>query len=227
MYYVALFEHSEHGNVLSDEKEARDDGVAVFQAIVKAKNIDSAEKKFREMLLHLHSDSDIFYDVEQIYLHSIAEINSFPDHAVPLQWISFRLFGNSHSSLSITLHDGIRFYGFASDDEGERCDSIKPFVDFEKEKRPEDPLYKSFLRRKNRGEELSLADLSDGDLYTLFVIEDHLNSEIASLFNANPSTVASKRRRIGATMDAAVEHKMLNDPEFIEVATKLMEEIDE
>lgn len=54
MYYVALFEHSEYGNVLSDEKEARDDGLAVFQAIVKAKDISSAEKKFREMLLRLH-----------------------------------------------------------------------------------------------------------------------------------------------------------------------------
>ena len=47
MYYVALFEHTEYGNALSDEKEARDDGVAIFQAIVKAKDIDTAEKKRR------------------------------------------------------------------------------------------------------------------------------------------------------------------------------------
>ena len=217
MYYVALFEHTEYGNALSDEKEARDDGVAIFQAIVKAKDIDTAEKKFREMLLQLRNNSDIFYDVDEIFLHSIAEIGSFPNHAIPLQWISFRLFGSNHASLSTIL----------SDENDDQPDLVKPFIDFEKERRPNDPLYKSLLRRKNRGEELSLADLSDGDLYTLFVIEDHLNSEIASLFNANPSTVASRRKRIGATMDEAVEHKMLNDPDFIEYATKLIENINE
>ena len=47
------------------------------------------------------------------------------------------------------------------------------------------------------------------------------------MFNANPSTVASRRKRIGATMDEAVEHKMLNDPDFIEYATKLIENINE
>lgn len=231
MYYVALFEHSEYGNVLSDEKEARDDGLAIFQAIVKAKDILSAEKKFRDMLVRLHDHSEIFYDVEEIYLLSIAEMNSFPDHAVPLQWMSVRLFGNNHSSLSTILYDEsrehINTYDFEDDEEGEWGDSVKPFIDFKKEKRPDDPLYKSFLRRKNRGEELSLADLSDGDLYTLFVIEDHLNSEIASLFNANPSTIASKRRRIGATMGEAVERDMLNNPEFMEFASKLMDEIQE
>ena len=92
MYYVALFEYSEHGNALSDEKEARDDGLAIFQAIVKAKDISSAEKKFREMLLRLHNESEIFYDVEEIYLQSIAEMNAIPDHATPLQWMSVRLF---------------------------------------------------------------------------------------------------------------------------------------
>ena len=30
MYYVALFEHTEYGNALSDEKEARDDGTTGF-----------------------------------------------------------------------------------------------------------------------------------------------------------------------------------------------------
>lgn len=229
MYYVALFEYSEHGNALSDEKEARDDGLAIFQAIVKAKDISSAEKKFREMLLRLHNESEIFYDVEEIYLQSIAEMKSIPDHATPLQWMSVRLFGNNHSSLSTILYDETRgnidFYDFEDDDEDEKCGLVKPFVDFEKEKQPDDPLYKSFLRRKNRGEELSLADLSDGDLYTLFVIEDHLNSEIASLFNANPSTIASKRRRIGATMDEAVERNMLGNPEFMGLAAKLMDRI--
>ena len=231
MYYVALFEHTEYGNALSDEKEARDDGVAIFQAIVKAKDIDTAEKKFREMLLQLRNNSDIFYDVDEIFLHSIAEIGSFPNHAIPLQWISFRLFGSNHASLSTILSDEnnscINYYDFESDEDDDQPDLVKPFIDFEKERRPNDPLYKSLLRRKNRGEELSLADLSDGDLYTLFVIEDHLNSEIASLFNANPSTVASRRKRIGATMDEAVEHKMLNDPDFIEYATKLIDNINE
>ena len=231
MYYVALFEHSEYGNVSSDEKEARDDGLAIFQAIVKAKDISSAEKKFREMLLRLHDDSEIFYDVGEIYLLSIAEMNSFPDHAVPLQWMSVRLFGNSHSSLSTILYDPgrerINSYDFDDDENDEGDDSAKPFVDFKREKRPDDPLYKSFLRRKNRGEELSLADLSDGDLYTLFVIEDHLNGEIASLFNANPSTIASRRRRIGATMGEAVERDMLNNPDFMKLATKLIDRIQE
>lgn len=229
MYYVALFEHSEYGNVLSDEKEAHDDGLAVFQAIVKAKDISSAKKKFREMLLRLHNDSEIFYDVEEIHLQSIAEMSSFPDHAIPLQWMSVRLFGNNHSSVSTTLYDEsrehINSYGFEDNEDGEWDDSVKPFIDFEKERRPDDPLYKSFLRRKNRGEELSLADLSDGDLYTLFVIEDHLNSEIASLFNANPSTIASRRKRIGATMSEIVERNMLNDADFMEYATKLMDGI--
>ena len=171
------------------------------------------------MLLQLRNNSDIFYDVDEIFLHSIAEIGSFPNHAIPLQWISFRLFGSNHASLSTILSDEnnscINYYDFESDEDDDQPDLVKPFIDFEKERRPNDPLYKS------------LADLSDGDLYTLFVIEDHLNSEIASLFNANPSTVASRRKRIGATMDEAVEHKMLNDPDFIEYATKLIENINE
>ena len=152
MYYVALFEHTEYGNALSDEKEARDDGVAIFQAIVKAKDIDTAEKKFREMLLQLRNNSDIFYDVDEIFLHSIAEIGSFPNHAIPLQW-TFAFSGTIHASLSTILSDEnnscINYYDFESDEDDDQPDLVKPFIDLRKKDDPTTPLYKKLIATKN------------------------------------------------------------------------------
>lgn len=182
------------------------------------------------MLIELRKSSDILFDANDIYLHSIAEVASFPNYATPLQWISFRPFGGEYSSISTILTSEkvpIAFYGFASDDSEHEIDDenkeSKPFVDFSQEGLPDDPLYKSFLRRKNRGEELSLDDLSDGDLFTLFVIERHLNKEVSELFNAKPSTVASRRRRAGATMKEIAERELLNDLDFMDTAMRLLD----
>lgn len=229
MDYIALFEYTEYGDVRAENQEARSEGRALFQAVVSAQNADDAESKFRDLLIQLHKESEIFFDVTEIFLHSFAELNTFPHQATPLQWISFRPFGDKSSSISTILTNDktpINFYGFAASPETENDDEAtyaEPFIVFADERRPECPLYKSLLRRKERGEKLIFKELSDGDLYTLFVIEDLLNKQIADLFDVNPSTVTSRRKKVDATMDEVVMHSLLNDQSFIDKMTRLME----
>ena len=104
------------------------------------------------MLLQLRNNSDIFYDVDEIFLHSIAEIGSFPNHAIPLQWISFRLFGSNHASLSTILSDEnnscINYYDFESDEDDDQPDLVKPFIEFRERKTTQRPFVQKLIATK-------------------------------------------------------------------------------
>lgn len=68
-------------------------------------------------------------------------------------------------------------------------------------------LYKRFLKRKQKGESLSLEDLSETDLKILFIDEKKSDKMIATLFEVNDSKIISLRQKYGIT----IKNSLIND----------------
>lgn len=217
MLYVGMFECSETGDPLAEDEEAREKGLTLFECIVEAPNIENAEKKFKALFRKLKKENETFYDVNDIDLNSLVEFAKPPKEAILTQWCSVRKFGKSFATISTALlgseFQHVEVFGMDSDDENNEDEP--PFISFDEEEGERNPLYKDLLRRKQRGEELNFDDLSDGDLYQLYVIEGCINSEIADLFDIEPEKVAYRRRKIGATFDEKVGVAMADDPRVL------------
>lgn len=68
-------------------------------------------------------------------------------------------------------------------------------------------LYKHFLKRKQKGESLSLEDLSETDLEILFIDEKNSDKMIAALFEVKDSKIISLRQKYGIT----IKNSLIND----------------
>ena len=76
-------------------------------------------------------------------------------------------------------------------------------------------LYDALLKRKQKGEILNYNDLTDDDMYTLFVTEGCLNRQIAELYSISLSKVSALRKKSGVSLYQAVNEKAINDPELL------------
>lgn len=76
-------------------------------------------------------------------------------------------------------------------------------------------LYDSLLERKRQGEQLDYNDLTDDDMYTLFVSEGCLNRQIAELYGIPHGKVSALRKKAGVGFYRAVNEKAINDPDLL------------
>lgn len=58
-------------------------------------------------------------------------------------------------------------------------------------------LYENLLKQKEQGNTISLRDLGYDELYTLWIVENIYDRQIADLCNCLQKSVANKRCRLG------------------------------
>lgn len=191
MLYIAFVSHSDR--VVKDDSP-HEEWPAFLQVALEAFSLEDALDKLRRKLVRLHDEDELFYDVYEFYLDELVEIGKLgPDPAL-FRWMSVQPFGDGLATLT-RLDDG---------EEGVRCmtfsegDSQEPFLDIRRDRRVSRPLLKEFRRQKERGVLPSFDELTDGDLYALYVLDGCIDGEIADLFEVKRSRVTYRRRKVGA-----------------------------
>ena len=202
MLYFAMFDYIEKTPEVATE-DGPDENPAFFTAVVEAPNPDAAAERFRDLIIRMYDGTDLLLDAGEIYLSSVSAIPSASSQAAPLNWISVRPFGKGFASISTAFNDVTEGFGcrqHSSSSTGSVEGEEEPFIDLSK-REIKRPLYRSLVRKKQRGTLGCFKSLSDGDLYALFVLEGCTDREVAELFDINRSQVSSKRRRAGATLE--------------------------
>lgn len=214
MLYFAMFDYQERVPETSPENGPCDNP-AFFSAVVEAPNSTLATKRFRELIIRLHSETDLLLDAEEVYLNSMSAVPSVSSEAMALSWISIRPFGRSTASMSYTFFDATDDFSDAVHQENDNWDEARPFIDLSS-REIRRPLYRRLTRKKQRGTLESFKSLSDGDLYALFVLEECTDQEMAELFNVTKSQVTYRRRKAGATLQERSIFQALKDSGILE-----------
>lgn len=191
MYYVAQFDYEER------EQDASDGGIGsrmvYFTMFVEAENIEGALEAFSERIKDLHKTNEIFYDVDEVYLQAVVEMENFPTVAQVGQWFSLASFGNGFTELS-TVIDGeedcpsFKSYRMGADEEGE----FEPFIFFDEDYErdgTQTPLYFELLREKRYGKSLKLGDVDEGTIDYLCYGEGVPVESIGRLFDASQEDI--------------------------------------
>ena len=226
--YVDPYKDDDYGN--------RRESTVFTTLIAQAQDAKSALARMRERLIHLRESDEKFYNVSDFYLEDFVEIEEIGNAAKDVSWISLIPFGDSFARL-ISYEEGnpsFRHYELRSnpgllpnpgepdlalnlqlipvnevDKQEEDTGDTVPLVSFDRDRRQIKPLYKELRKRKFKGMLPDFKELSDGDLYELYVVEGCLSTEIADLFEIKKSKVDYRRRKIGATLHEEATYDML------------------
>ncbi|HPQ39314.1 MAG TPA: hypothetical protein PLV45_02975 [bacterium] len=125
MYYLAHF--------LFESGSGDDNAFGYFTCIAEADTSDDAMDKFERQILAMSEQSDLFDNVQVIYLEDIIEFESLKENAVLTRLEIFP--GERPPSANITLpdQDGAETCAFYRpvDDAGDDEDALIPFIEFD------------------------------------------------------------------------------------------------
>ncbi len=173
--------------------------VGFITLVVEASSPEKALEKYRERLVKLHDEDEIFFDVNAFYLEDLVELDNIPIAAKQITHFIPRLFDKMPSLILRSDPEGdeaLRHYNTTEADEG----NMEPLLDIDRDRRLSRPLYKSLLKKKSRGILPSFKELSDGDVYELFVVEGCIRAEIAELFDITLGQLDYRRNKVDATL---------------------------
>lgn len=213
MLYIALISHDdvyrdpEIGNRCNDQ--------AFLTLGVEADSVENALDACKRKLIQLHDEHEIFHDVYEFYLEDIVEVGGLDQQAKLLNWFCLHPFGTYFATMLYGDSDGDPSISHCDVDDDE-WHEVEPFLDINVERRLSRPLFKSLLKQKMRGVLPPFDELTDGDLYELFVVEGCIRKEIAELFDVSLSKLDRRRRAIGATFDESVLYSFLTDRGLME-----------
>lgn len=144
----------------------------------------------------LHGSSELFFDVDEIYIQSIFELEEVPkQEAVMTQWFSSVPFGDGVAEITAILDDEESGGGHVlqplAEDESDGEGEI-PFVSFSDYDGNATPLYFNLLREKRRGLGVDLEDMSHGGLLYLYEGESISLERLAALFDTTTEEVEKR-----------------------------------
>lgn len=235
MFYLGFVSYADpyKDDDYGDSKESM-----VFVTLtVQADDAKDALERIRDKLIALHEEDEKYCDAYDFFLDDLVEMDEIGPKAKDISWVSMLPFGDSFGELRFceeddptfrhyTLKrrmgepskeepiDGVVLIPVAEDDE-EDGEAV-PLLSIDRDRKQIKPLYKELRKRKIQGTLPSFSELSDGDLYELYVVEGCLSGEIADLFEVKKTKVDYRRRKIGATLGEEVIYDMLKDFEVID-----------
>ncbi|MCI9129215.1 MAG: hypothetical protein HFJ65_02690 [Eggerthellaceae bacterium] len=222
--YIDPYKDDDYGN--------SKDSMVFMTLIVEAQDADVALKRMRKKLVDLHDEDEMYYSVHEFFLEDLVELDRIGSEAKDVSWMSLHPFGDSFMQMRYYKTDDPAFRHYVirdlsgslrnpsgpdpavdiapipiedDDEEGE----MVPLLSIDRDRHQTRPLYKELCKRKFQNTLPNFKDLTDGDLYELYVVEGCLSSEIADLFEIKKSKVDYRRRRIGATLADEVEYDLL------------------
>ncbi|MFZ7128185.1 MAG: hypothetical protein ACOWWM_18685 [Desulfobacterales bacterium] len=126
-----------HFQIIQKSETEEDGGFGNFTMVVSADSTDGAAYKFREEILRLKAETDVFDETEMVFLEDIVQIMKMPEQAVLTRIDYFDDKGDGHISGSLYSDDpNLELFGWdEGDGEGEEEDveeefEIEPFIDF-------------------------------------------------------------------------------------------------
>lgn len=198
------------------ELESRREDIGFLTLIVEASSLELACEKCRRRLIDLHDSDESFYDVFSFFLEDLVELDEVPHDAKLLHHFVPHCFGGLPSLILQTDPEGdprICHYDLNDETNGKE---IEPFLDISRDRKLARPLFKSLLRKKSRGILPEFQEMSDGDIYELYIVEGCLSSEIADLFNVTTNQVNYRRKKIDATVHEEAPYDYLVDQKILQ-----------
>lgn len=193
------------------ELESHREDIGFLTLVVEAPSLESACEKCRQRLIDLHDNDESFYDVFSFFLEDLAEFNEVPrDTKLLHHFVPHCFDGVPSLILQVDPEGDSRICHYDLNDESEGVE-MEPFLDISRDRKLARPLFKSLLRKKNRGILPEFQEMSDGDIYELYIVEGCLSSEIADLFNVTTNQVNYRRRKIDATVHEEALYDYLVD----------------
>lgn len=248
LYFATISYFDPYRNVDSGDRQ---ESTVFANFAVEASDPNIALKKLRQRIIELHDEDERYYNVHEFFLDSFVEIDLLGTEAKEISWTSIVSFGDSFAQLQCKIDDdpALRNYVLRrspnlvpnypcpysavntqliplEEDEGEDEEAV-PLLSYDRDRYQIKPLYKELCRRKFQNTLQDFKELSDGDLYELYVVEGCTSNEIANLFEIKKSKVDYRRRKIDATFDEEVVYGMLRDLDLIDpIPYKSPEDLD-
>lgn len=218
----------------------RRDNMVLATLVVESDNADTALRRIIDKLIILCDEDERYCGVHDFYLDDLIEVSQLDFSAKEIAWISILPFGDTFAQMRFLededpslrhyalrkskVHESIYKSDFAMNAELVPIEEISekdedddvPLISIDRDRRLIKPLYKELCKRKLQGLLPEFKDLSDGDLYELYVVEGCLSTEIADLFGIKRSKVDYRRRKIGATINEEVTYDLLRSFEIID-----------
>lgn len=235
MFYLGFVSYTD--SYKDDDYGNCKESMAFVTLAVQAGDAKDALKRIRDKLVVLHEEDEKYCDAHDFFLNDLVEMDEIGPKAKDISWASMLPFGDSFGEVRFYEEgdpafrhyilkkrigepskeepiDGAALIPVAEDDEedGEEV----PLLSIARDRKQIKPLYKELRKRKIQGTLQDFNDLSDGDLYELYVVEGCLSGEIADLFEIKKAKVDYRRRKISATLGEEALYDMLRDFEMIE-----------
>ena len=244
MFYFALISYIDPYK--DEDTENRRESLVFTTIAVKARDVDQALEKIANKIIKFHDEDERYYGVHEFFLDDLVEVAQISSEAQELSWVSLTQFGEAFGSIMFrpkenlsTRHYSLkpslaqskdqpsssllaRPYFAVSDEETDEenkdgnDEECVPLVSIDRDRRMIKPLYKSLCKQQMRGILPPFKDISDGDLYELYVVEGCTTKDISELFGVKKNQVDYRRHKIGATFDESVLYSALQSLQVID-----------